>query len=365
MYTNDLFDDEQLSKKSSFDTNTGERGQDGLYRIDLNKVSSDNKTRGYRAKLRFLPNFTNNPEYVKAYAGDKWNEDMKVAMGPSHYQKVSHYLNFQQENVKHLKGFYDDPTNVNPKTQKPYIAEKWGPFAITYFNLKKDTNAMAVEKSKMIKYNNKYFSYVLVMEDEQQPEHVGKIMILSYGKQIKDIIESEKNGEVTGLPCEVFSLKTGKDFVLLAKENTFTNAEGKEVTAPDYTKSRFNESSSTFSLPKTDEDGKMKFVNVPLNDDNKIKPEHQEKIVDFLLSRDVELESFAGKEWDEATQSKVNEALDYLTGKTSGSNSNDKSKVDEFSFDDASDSSDSSDSDEDDNISDTDLSDVEIDELDF
>jgi hypothetical protein len=353
MYTEDLFDDQQLSKKSSFDENTGERGQDGLYRIDLNKVSPDNKGRGYRAKLRFLPNFTNNPDYVKAYAGDKWNEDLEVAMGPSNYQKISHYLNIQQDSMSHLKGFYDDPTNINPKTQKPYTNEKWGPFATTYFNLKKSENALAVEKSKMIKYNNKYFSYILVMEDEQQPELVGKIMILSYGKQIKDIIESEKNGEATGLPCEIFSLKNGKDFVILAKENTFTNTEGKEVTAPDYTKSRFYESTSTVSLPKQTEDGKITFINVPMEDD-KVKPEHQEKIVEFLLSREVELEAFAGQEWDEKTQEKVTEAIDYLTGKTSSNNSSkDTSKVDDFSFDDA-----SSESNSDDDDDDTDLSDI-------
>lgn len=343
MYTNDLFDDEQLSKKSSFEDNSGERGQDGLYRVDLSKVSPENKNRGYRAVLRFLPNFTDNPEYVKAYAGDKWSEELKVAMGPSHYQKISHFLNIQQESMSHLKGFYDDPTNINPKTQKPYTNEKWGPFATTYFNLSKSDSALAVGKAKMIRYNNKYFSYVLVKEDEQQPELVGKIMILSYGKQIKDIIESEKNGETTGLPCEVFSLKHGKDFVLLAKENTFTNDDGKQITAPDYTKSRFFESVSTIALPKTDDNGKVTFINLPL-EDNKIKKEHQEKVVDFLLSREVELELFAGQPWDENTQRKVSEAIDYLTGKNSSNNngaSSDSSSPDDFSFDDASEADDS------------------------
>jgi hypothetical protein len=38
---------------------------------------------------------------------------------------------------------------------------------------------------KKLKYSKKFYSYVLVIEDEQQPELVGKIMIMQYGKQLK------------------------------------------------------------------------------------------------------------------------------------------------------------------------------------
>ena len=44
-------------------------------------------------------------------------------------------------------------------------------------------------------YSKKYYSYVLVVEDEQQPELVGKIMILQYGKTIKDKIKRINNKE--------------------------------------------------------------------------------------------------------------------------------------------------------------------------
>src|SRR5690606_38851340 len=158
------------------------------------------------------------------------------------------------------------------------------------------TNILSVEKSKMIRYQNKYFTYVLVLEDEQQPELVGRIMILSYGEQIKSIIDSEKSGEVTGVKCTVESMTKGKDFILLAKENTFIdNNTGKEVTAPDYTKSRFVGETSTISIPGNS--GELR--NVPLNENGKIDPKMQQRIADFLLDRDVELESFAGKAWTE------------------------------------------------------------------
>lgn len=345
MYNEDLFNDEELDKKSSYDEKSSDRGQDGLYRIDMDKVSSKNKNRGYRSVLRFLPNITDNPEYVKAYAGDKYNEDIKVALGPSHYEKVTHYLDIQHEALSHLKGYYDDPTNINPKTQRPYINDKWGPLAITYFNLSKSKNALARQKAKMINYSKKYFSYVLVLEDEQQPELEGKIMIFSYGAQIKKIIEGERNGDQTGIECNVFKLDKGKDFTLLAKEKTFTvGDDNREVTAPDYTMSRFKSDPSPIKLPKWDDGELQKWIQIPLNEEGKIKKEHLEKITKFLLTRDVELESFAGKGWTEEEEAKVSEAIDYLTGKTipnknSSSSTSDDTEVDDFSFDDASDDS--------------------------
>ena len=335
-YNQDLFNDEALDKKSSYEVKTNDRGQDGLYRVDMDKVSPQNKNRGYRSVLRFLPNITEDPVYVKAFTGDRYTEEITTALGPSHYEKITHYLNIQNEGLSHLKGYYDDPTNINPVTQKPYTTSKWGPLAITYFTLDKSKNAIARQKAKMIKYSKKYFSYVLVLEDEQQPELVGKIMILSYGKQIKDIIEMERNGEISGIECNVFKLHSGKDFVLLAKNKSFS-IDGKEITAPDYTMSGFNSNNTSIKLPKWEDGQLTKWVQIPLDENGRIKPDHLAKITKFLLSRDVELESFAGKEWTDEQQTKVSDAIDYLTGKTSAasaSQSNDNTEVDDFSFDD-------------------------------
>ena len=87
-----------------------------------------------------------------------------------------------------------------------------------YYSLTNSKNAILVEKAKCLKYSKKYYSYVLVVEDEQQPELVGKVMIFQYGKTIKDKISSERTGEISGVPCSVFDLAEGKDFVLVVKE---------------------------------------------------------------------------------------------------------------------------------------------------
>ena len=172
-------------------------------------------------------------------------------------------------------------------------------------------NAILIEKSKQLKYSKKYYSYVLVIEDEQQPELVGKIMIFQYGKTIKDKIQTERNGEISGVPCNVFDLSAGKDFVLVVKE-----IQTGDETYPDYKMSMFKPEAS--SLPIYFKD-KGAFKNAPLNSDGKIEPNVQSKIKDFLLERDHDLEEYAPKKLTEEQQSKITEISNFLTGKASTS----------------------------------------------
>jgi hypothetical protein len=190
-------------------------------------------------------------------------------------------------------------------------------------------NAILMEKSKMLKYSKKYYSYVLVIEDEQQPELVGKIMIFQYGKTIKDKIMAEKNGEISGVPCNVFDLSAGKDFVLVVKE-----IQTGDETYPDYKMSMFMP--ETTSLPIFFKD-KGVFKNAPLVE-GKIDSNVQGKIKDFLLDRDHDLEEFSAKKLTEEQQSKITEITNFLTGKSSGSFNSSKSESkptsDDFDFED-------------------------------
>ena len=105
-----------------------------------------------------------------------------------------------------------------------------------------------------------------------------------------------------------------------------------------YTKSSFKESTTSVSLP-INKDGGIVLKNVPLNDDGKFEAKYQDSIRKFLLTRETPLEVYAPKAWTEEQETKINEALAYLTGKNSSYNSSDSSNepdVDEFSFDTAS-----------------------------
>ena len=269
---------------------------DGIYRVDLTKVKD--KKKGYRSVVRFLPNLT---------------KDGKV--GQSAIEKITHYVDIK--NVKELSGWFDSPKNFNEKC----------PLTDLYYNMQNSKNAILQERSKSLKYSKKYYSYVLVIEDDQQPECVGKIMIFQYGKTIKDKIQAERNGEITGVPCNVFDLAAGKDFVMLVKEIS----TGDE-TYPDYKNSMFKPEVS--SVPLYNEE-KSTFKNVPVAD-GKVDARAQGMVKDFLFKREHELEEFSPKKLSDEQQAKINEITAYLTGKAStsfASSKESKPSSDDFELD--------------------------------
>ena len=269
---------------------------DGIYSVDLTKVKD--KQKGYRSVVRFLPNLT---------------KDGKV--GQSAIEKITHYVDIK--NVKELSGWFDSPKNFNEKC----------PLTDLYYNMQNSKNAILQERSKSLKYSKKYYSYVLVIEDDQQPECVGKIMIFQYGKTIKDKIQAERNGEITGVPCNVFDLAAGKDFVMLVKEIS----TGDE-TYPDYKNSMFKPEVS--SVPLYNEE-KSTFKNVPVAD-GKVDARAQGMVKDFLFKREHELEEFSPKKLSDEQQAKINEITAYLTGKAStsfASSKESKPSSDDFELD--------------------------------
>jgi hypothetical protein len=223
------------------------------------------------------------------------------------------------KNPKELSGFFDSPKNFNEKCALTDL----------YYQMTNSKNAILQERAKMLKYSKKYYSYVLVLEDEQQPELVGKILIFQYGKTIKDKILAEKNGEISGVGCNVFDLSQGKDFVLLVKE-----IQTGDETYPDYKMSMFKPEAT--SLPMYFKE-KGVFKNVPLVE-GRVSSEVQSKIKDFLLDREHDLEEFAAKKLTEEQQAKITEICNFLTGKSSSGYQTAKAEVkptsEDFEFED-------------------------------
>jgi len=287
-----------LDSKMDFLNEQKAVNNDGIYRVDLSKCKD--KKRGWRSVVRFLPNLA---------------QEGKV--GQSAIEKITHYVDIK--NQKELSGWFDSPKNFNEKC----------PLTDLYYTMQNSKNAILIEKSKMLKYSKKYYSYVLVIEDEQQPELVGKILIFQYGKTIKDKIQAEKNGEISGVSCNIFDLAAGKDFVLVVKE-----IQTGDETYPDYKMSMFKPENS--SLPIYFKE-KQAFKNAPLVD-GKIDPNAQGKIKDFLLDREHHLEEFSAKTLTEEQQSKITEITNFLTGKSSSSfntaKAESKPSSGDFDFDD-------------------------------
>lgn len=301
MATNEIDDlfNGGLDAKMDFLNEQKQTNNDGIYRVDLSKCKD--KKKGWRSVVRFLPNLT---------------KDGKV--GQSAIEKITHYVDIK--NPKELSGWFDSPKNFNEKC----------PLTDLYYTMQNSKNAILIEKSKQLKYSKKYYSYVLVVEDEQQPELVGKILIMQYGKTIKDKIQAERNGEISGVSCNVFDLKSGKDFVLVVKE-----IQTGDETYPDYKMSMFKP--ETTSLPIYFKD-KAAFKNAPLNADGQIDSSVQAKIKEFLIDREHDLEEFSAKKLTEEQQSKISEISNFLTGKSSGSFNQAKAEAkpssDDFDFDD-------------------------------
>jgi len=295
----DLFNGGLDTKMDFLNEGSQSKNNDGIYRVDLSKVKD--KKRGWRSVVRFLPNLT---------------KDGKV--GESAIEKITHYVDIK--NPREMSGWFDSPKNFGEKC----------PLTDLYYQMQNSKNAILMEKSKQLKYSRKYYSYVLVLEDEQQPELVGKIMIFQYGKTIKDKIQAERNGEISGVPCNIFSLDSGKDFVMVVKE-----IQTGDETYPDYKMSMFRPDNS--SLPIYFKD-KSTFKNAPLNSDGKIEQKFQSKIKEFLLDREINLEDFAPKALTEEQQSKITQISNFLTGKASTSYSNAKAESkptsEDFEFDD-------------------------------
>lgn len=266
---------------------------DGIYRIDMQSVKDKNK--GYRSVIRFLPN-------LKADG----------TVGQSALEKISHYVDIKTP--KELSGYFDSPKNFNEKCALTDL----------YYQLDNSKNAILKERAKMLKYSKKYYSYVLILEDSQKPELVGKIMVFSYGKTIRDKILSEKNGEISGHSVNIFDMKAGKDFVLLVKE-----IQTGDETYPDYKMSMFKPETS--SLPIYFKE-KGTFKNVPLID-GQVDPKAQTMVREFLLDREHHLEDFGAKRLDDSQQAKISEIINYMTGKSSSNFPSKESKPSTSDFD--------------------------------
>ncbi len=294
----DLFNGGLDSKMDFLNEAKSNTNNDGIYRVDLSKVKD--KKRGWRSVVRLLPNLT---------------KEGKV--GQMAIEKITHFVDIK--NPRELAGWFDSPKNFNEKCALTDL----------YYTMTNSKNAVLIEKARQLKYSKKYYSYVLVVEDEQQPELVGKIMIFQYGKTIKDKISQEKNGEISGVPCNVFDLAEGKDFVLIVKE-----IQTGDETYPDYKMSTFK--SETTSLPVF-KNGVFKNVpTIEIDGKVRVKPEAQSIVKDFLTDREHDLEEYAPKRLTDEQNGKINEIVNFLTGKASSSFSATKTETkpssDDFEF---------------------------------
>jgi len=274
-----LFDgneDSQQQELSFLDKE--KRNLDGIYRPSLDQAKDSKE--GYKSTIRFLRNLS---------------RDGKI--GPAAVEKHIHYVDLP--NHPDLRGYYDCGKNFSPKCD----------LCTFYWKLSKSNNQADVEKAELIGRTTKYYSYVMILEDQQNPDLVGKIMVFSYGYQIKQKIDAERKGELSGDKVNVFDFVSGKDFRLIIKEKTKKNGNA----VPTYEFSQFLSESPI----KIYNENTKKFVTAAVDNDGKISDKKwQSKIKETLLGRDenVNLEDHISKEWDDETTNKIEKVISILSG---------------------------------------------------
>jgi hypothetical protein len=276
----DLFSLDENDTLSFLDEKKKSSASDGLYRVDFSKITD--KQKGYTLTVRFLPNFLKEPIEING-------EETRI--GSSSYTKIRHYVDLK--NIPGLAGYYDSPKNFGEKCSLTDL----------YYLLDKSTNAILKEKAKLLKYSKKYYSYIMVMADENHPENVGKIMILEYGKTIFDLIKDQKDG-VDGTACDVFNLHHGKNLVLRVKEVTSGGQ-----TYPDYKSSFFKGEACPISIMVK---GELKALPI---ENGKIPSKYLPKVEEMFLNREHDLEEFQAKKLTDEQQSKITDIVNYLSGR--------------------------------------------------
>lgn len=275
---------EQVKKVNLFDMSEDDstmgfldekkRNADGIYRPAI--TDAVDKKEGYKATIRFLPNF---------------KKDGTV--GASAVEKHLHYAKLL--NNPDLKGYYECKKNMGETTC---------PLCVTYWDLFNSKNAADKEKAELIKRSTKYYSYILVIEDENNKELEGKILIYPFGYKIKEKINAQKKGELDGIKSNVFDLANGKDFRLIIKEN-----KTPQGVFPNYDASSFLEASpikiNGKKVPvEKNEAGKIVISNEKI----------QKGLQEFLLKRDVDLDEYEAKPWTDVEADKVEKIIALVNG---------------------------------------------------
>jgi len=267
------------------------KSTDGIYRPSLDKAL--NKRDGYKAVLRFLPNVI----------------DEKGNTGEAALTRLMTYVKMDDPRHKALSGYYDSPKNFDEQCELTNL----------YFTLKNSGNPVLEERAKSCNKVTRFYSYVYVVEDKNQPDLEGKIMIYQYGWKIKEKIKGEWRAEnPERAKCDVFDLANGKDFELKVIEN---------AGFPNYDSSLFLMRSPIAingkAMPVEDVNG------VPT-----ISESVQGKILKFILSKEVNIDDFAPQHLTDVDKGKISKIVAILTGDESASMFESKEDNEDISADD-------------------------------
>jgi len=203
----------------------------------------------------------------------------------------------------------DPVTNRGKLVDCPSSVGKPSPLQDMFFKLRKSESVQEQKKSEIFSRKHQSIAIIQVIQDVQNKEAEGKLLIWKFGKKISEKIEAEKK-PVFGEPHEPFDLLDGKAFALIITKVSGYN---------NYDSAKFLDKKIPLLLP-LDKNSKL----VPFGTEGlKLYPINEntprETVFNFLKDNSPDLSKYAFKEWDQETHEYVNQVILAVTGQTPSS----------------------------------------------
>lgn len=218
---------------------------------------------------------------------------------------------------KYMKYMYFMPTPDGksnfyvdcPSTVPSHKLAKTNIITQAFFELKDHESKVMRDISDSFKRKQFYFSLFYILQDDQDPDSVGKIKIWRFGSQINNMIEREAASVTpTNRPKKSVIISdpfNGKNFNLYIDKRK--NDKGKDITS--YEGCTFEAEITAFMY---DENGSKFLENTP---------ESRAEFSKFLKDNAPDLSKVMFQEWDNNMMDKINESIraaigdDYLFDK--------------------------------------------------
>lgn len=175
-----------------------------IFNIDPSKLIKKNKVTYTKDENIYSP---------KVAKGEKYTATLKFLPNPYNTEEniLKKYTNFLINPANDKKMYVDCPTSVD---EKSIIRE-------IYVELYNSDNASDNELANSFKRKMNCYSLVQIIEDNQNPDLVGKIMVYKYPIQIYKQIENLINDEDE--PNNPFDIFEGRSLKLKIENKTFYN----------------------------------------------------------------------------------------------------------------------------------------------
>lgn len=170
-----------------------------------------------------------------------------------------------------------------------------------YWKLKKSDNVAMQNKAAIFSRRHTFASLIQVLQDKQQPELEGKILVYRYGVKIWEKINAELK-PIIGEKHDPFDILSGKAFALvITKVSGYNN----------YDQSKFL-SGEKERIPLCIPNAEGKLIPITAKSDKK-------KVFEWVKENSPDLGKYAFQEWDEDTYEYVNHVIAAVTGQATKS----------------------------------------------